>query len=702
MQNLNRRQFTASLLGGAAFAGTKKHELGSSTTNQGLIAARWEAVSPGIWKCRIGEPEPHTPVKSRLIAAKHISSIADAVARPSLLIEGKTTSRGVFVKLPLQPRELMYGFGLQLQSFQQRSKKRTIRVNADPKGDSGDSHAPVPFYVTTGGYGIFVDTFRNVTFACGNSPLAPSGLGEEAGPRNDSPSVMRQQDRQLAGEVRIEVPRAQGVDVYLFAGPSMLQAVQRYNMFSGGGVNPPTWGLGFWYRPELHLTASEVVGLMKEFRASEMPCDVIGLEPGWQSHAYSCSFMWDKKSFPDPQSFIHEANEAGFRINLWEHAYTHPSSPIFQKLRPYAGDYGVFRGLVPDFADERARNIFGGHHASHFVDAGVSGFKLDECDNSDFTSGWSWPDFASYPSGLDGEQMHAAFGIRYQHTMLEAFRSRNKETYGLVRSSGALAAPYPFVLYSDLYDHREFIRALVNSGFSGLMWCPEVRDASSEEDLIRRLQSVVFSPVAMVNAWYIKNPPWKQIDRDKNNAAVFAAGWEKLEARCREIVGWRMSLIPYLRQAFTLYAETGLPPFRPLILDFPEDDTLANVDDQYLIGDRLMVAPLFAGEVKRTVRFPRGRWHDFWTGEVHSGELNVDASFSRIPLFVRENSVIPWAEVAPHTDDPRARLMRMRIYGDGSLLWQGMKPAHSEWRSAKSEKYTITSWDHVVHKGVRS
>ena len=69
------------------------------------------------------------------------------------------------------------------------------------------------------------------------------------------------------------------------------------------------------------------------------------------------------------------------------------------------------------------------------------------------------------------------------------------------------------MLYSDLYDHREFIRALVNSGFSGLLWTPEVRDAKSAEDLVRRLQTAVLSPMALINAWYIKNPPWMQIDR---------------------------------------------------------------------------------------------------------------------------------------------------------------------------------------------
>ena len=150
--------------------------------------------------------------------------------------------------------------------------------------------------------------------------------------------------------------------------------------------------------------------------------------------------------------------------------------------------------------------------------------------------------------------MHFLFGLGYQRTLWKQFEQRKRPTYGLVRSSGALASPYPFVLYSDLYDHRQFVRALVNSGFSGLLWCPEVRDAKSEEDLIRRLQTVVFSPLAMINGWYIPNPPWKQLDRKKNNANGLTPNWEKLESRCQEIIGWRMQLIPYLRAAFARYA----------------------------------------------------------------------------------------------------------------------------------------------------
>ena len=92
----------------------------------------------------------------------------------------------------------------------------------------------------------------------------------------------------------------------------------------------------------------------------------------------------------------------------------------------------------------------------------------------------------------------------------------------------------------------------------------------------------------------MKNPPWKQIDRTKNNADQLLEGWESLESRCREIIGWRMQLVPYLTAAFQRYAEDGTPPFRALVLDAPNEKRLYAVNDQYMIGDRMMVAPMFA------------------------------------------------------------------------------------------------------------
>lgn len=683
---ISRRTFAKSLAIGSTAAGLSHWLSAEAVASDIPLKHTWRQIHPGIWHARIGTPEQFTPVSSRLIApqTEAFAKLPHVGAQPLTSIEGRRTRRGCMVRLPLGPEEQIFGLGLQMLSFAQRTKKKVARVNADAKIDTGDSNAPVPFYVTTGGMGVLIDTARYANFYFGEVHPKPTHPMPAVSGANPDPKYKPPQETE-PGFVMVDVPGATGVNVYLFGGPDMLSAVQRYNVFSGGGFVPPEWGLGFWYRNLARADQQDVLALAREFRDRKIPCDVIGLEPGWQSHAYSCSFVWDKERFPDPAGFLRGASDLQYKINLWEHAFTHPSSPLFPALEPYAGDFAVWQGLVPDFAGERARNIFGEFHGKTLVDAGVSGFKLDECDNSDYTHGWSFPECSAFPSGVDGEQMHCVFGLRYQMAIWNEFRKRGRETYGLVRSSGALAAPYPFVLYSDLYDHKEYIRALANSGFSGLLWCPEVRQAASEEDLIRRLQSVVFSPLAQVDCWYMKSPPWKQIDRKLNNEDQLLDHWEKLEARCREIIGWRMQLVPYLIAAFQRYAENGTPPFRALVLDSPQDKRLYTVDDQYMVGDRMMVAPLFAGEPNRKVIIPEGDWHDFWTGEPVKGgtEITLLASTERIPVYVKSGSIVPWADVGQFAEAPETRRISVRVYGNGSMPF-----------TLKSSKGTLRlSWD---------
>jgi alpha-D-xyloside xylohydrolase len=203
----------------------------------------------------------------------------------------------------------------------------------------------------------------------------------------------------------------------------------------------------------------------------------------------------------------------------------------------------------------------------------------------------------------------------------------------------ALAAPYPYVLYSDLYDHREFIRGLANAGFSGLLWTPELRNAQNTEDLIRRLQVVVFSPMALLNAWYIKNPPWKQVNRQANNAGQFDPKWEETEARCRAVMELRMRFVPYL---------------------------------------------------------PEAEWFDYWTGERHTGRqrVTIQVPLERIPLFVKAGTLLPLAEPTLHTADPASWRITALAYGRGraaGTLFEedgGLDPAVTEvrliWESAAS------------------
>jgi alpha-D-xyloside xylohydrolase len=699
----------------AGLAGLLRAE--ASAIQERSSTALWKKIHPGVWRATVGTPERFTPVSSRLVPAK-----SDAFAKlptvdeaPLPPVSGLHSDRGCVVQMPLRPGEEFFGLGLQFQSFAQRGKKKLMRVNADPKVDTGDSHAPVPFYVTSEGIGILIDTARYATIYFGDARPKPAHQAGPVNGANPDPNYTHHVQASETGQITVEVPHAAGVDVYLFAGPQMLDAVRRYNVFSGGGLVPPEWGLGFWYRMDARATQEYALTMAHEFRDRKIPCDVIGLEPAWQTHAYSCTFVWDPGRFPDPAGFVQSAQEMNFKVNLWEHAFTHPASPLFSVLEPHAGNFGVWGGLVPDFAGEPARAAFGAYHAKTFIDAGVGGFKLDECDNSDFTGGWSFPECSTFPSGVDGEQMHSLFGLRYQMAIWSEFRKRSKATYGLVRSSGALAAPYPFVLYSDLYDHRVYIRALANSGFSGLLWCPEVRQADSIDDLIRRLQCVVFSPLAQVDCWYMKNPPWKQIDRAMNNAGQLLEDWEKLEARCREIIGWRMQMVPYLTAAFQRYADDGTPPFRALVLDSPDDKRLYTVDDQYMIGDRMMVAPIVAqapggaqgpanasGDGARKVVLPEGGWHDFWTGEAVQGgtEIAVPATAEKIPVYVKSGSIVPWADVGLYASAPETRRLTARVYGDGSLpftLREGRGTTVLSWSNGQGKaegesSYTVYAW----------
>lgn len=663
MRSINRRRFLGATGAAGALLQTR-----NADAQQSLEA---QQVYPGVWRFRFGRPEKITPASTRHYppAEAGLGELPKVAACP-VAVRGSGSRRGYLVRLPLRPNEMIYGLGLQLQSVLQRGLKKKLRVNADPKMDTGDSHAPVPFYVTTDGYGVLVDTARYATIYCGGkvrkgAAPAPADREQSAIAQNALPAAYRRYRVQDASEVMVEVPEAEGVDVYVFGGPTMREAVQRYNLFAGGGALPPRWGLGVWYRVKGDFNQDATLGMAAEFRARHMPCDVIGLEPGWQTHAYSCTFVWDKK-FPDPAAMIRSLGSEGYHVNLWEHAFTNPASPIYQALVPRSCDYEVWGGVVPDFLDPEARRIFGDFHEKEHVALGVSGYKLDECDNSDLTGNWSWPEVAEFPSGADGEQMHSLFGLRYQDAVQAVFERRKQRTYGLVRSSGALAAPYPYVLYSDLYDHREFVRGVVNMGFSGILWTPELRNAASTEDLVRRLQSVVLSPMALINAWYIKNPPWKQVDRDANNADRLMPGWEDVEAKCRAAMELRMRLVPYLHAAFVRYHRQGLPPFRALVMDWPEDPGTWAIEDQYMAGESLLVAPMFAGESGRSVYLPAGEWFDFWTGKRYPGKqkIQVQPPLEQIPMFVRSGTILPLAEPAPHTADAANFRLEVRVYGD--------------------------------------
>ncbi|HML48355.1 MAG TPA: glycoside hydrolase, partial [Clostridia bacterium] len=207
-----------------------------------------EKLLPGVYRIRFGEPEKFSYAAFREYPMLPFGKDCSApFAAEDVVFQ--TTARGCSLSLPLDAQ--VFGFGLQLKAFNHTRAMRVMRNNADAITPSGESHAPAPFYVTTQGYGVLVDSARDVAFYCGQSKLRgasranPFEFTENLSASEAAYRRFLEKDRT---EMLVDIPQAKGVDVYVFAGESMLEAVQKYNMFSGGGADLPEWALGVWYR----------------------------------------------------------------------------------------------------------------------------------------------------------------------------------------------------------------------------------------------------------------------------------------------------------------------------------------------------------------------------------------------------------------------------------------------------------------------
>lgn len=628
----------------------------------------WQQVEPGVWKGVVGTPESYsllnvsgaTPLKEGFTRLPEVTLPALANEIVGAVQDGKTSLR-----IPLQRKEQLYGFGLNFQTVHQRGKILDLHVDHYGGKDNGRTHAPVPFYISNLGYGVFVNSARYLTVYAGS------------GARKDSPNAPVAKDRNTdktwsaspySDAVSILVP-APGAEIYIFAGPTPMDVVRRYNLFCGGGTLPPRWGLGFTQRTQKLYTAEDVEKEADEFERQGYPLDFIGLEPGWQSKAYPCTFEWDKTRFANPAGFVKHMLDKGVRINLWTNPYVSAESGVYKEMYPVSGSHTVWCGIVPDLAGEKARQLWKDKLEKEHINIGVSGYKIDEVDGYDR---YLWPDVATFPSGVSAEQMRQTYGLWVQRTTAELYKQRNQRTFGLVRASNAGASSYPYVIYNDYYSHQDFITALINSGFSGVLWTPEVRGSKTGEEWLRRFQSVVFSPMAMINAWASGTKPWS---------------FPEVAPQIKEYAMLRMQMMPYWYTEFARYHFDGIPPFRAINLepgfnpeqsvnmevkssnleDNPYLEAISReIKDQYMAGEYLLVAPMFVGQKERTVVLPQGNWYDFYTGKyVGNGErITVSPGLERIPVFVKDGAVIPFMEAMLHAPKAGQKVnLEIRHYG---------------------------------------
>ena len=624
---------------------------------EGMEQLQWEKIMPGVWKASFGETQLNAldyadPPKTEAIEELGHTPFPFDMNTTQYLLNPSRAS----IRLPLEESESIYGLGLEFREINRRGGVYTLKVD-HYGGIKGYTHAPVPFYVSSKGYGVLINSSRRVKIHVGVGNRKDGKLPKPV----DRTTGENWSARPLSDAIEASVQDG-GLEIYVFCGNHPLEAVQRYNLFCGGGVLPPKWGLGFVHRVNTHFSDEKVLKEIADFEKYDFPLDVIGLEPGWQDFAYPCSFDWDDTRFPDPEGFVSTLDEKGIKVNLWENPYVAPTSTMYDDIRPYTGSHTVWLGEVPDYTIPEAQDVLLDHHKKNHLDIGVSGYKFDEVDGYDF---WLWPDHATFPSGHDAVEIRQLYGLILQDMFSDHFREQNKRTYGLVRSSYTGASSKSFVIYSDYYGHEGYVTALANSSLAGVLWTPEIRSAHSAEEWIRRFQTVAFSPMMQLNAWASSMKPWS---------------YPEVTDLVREVVDLRTRLLPYLYTAFHDYSEKGIPPFRAMVLErgFESTEILTGgelddsenpyeeqrrieVTDQYMMGPSMLVAPVFTGQTERSIVLPDGRWYNFYTGEfAGDGEtITIETSLDRIPLFVKDGALIPMLARGENSGDA----LEVRHYG---------------------------------------
>ncbi|MEU4192409.1 alpha-xylosidase [Kribbella sp. NPDC026611] len=517
-------------------------------------------------------------------------------------------------QLALGVGETIYGLGERFGPLVKNGQVVDI-WNADGGTSSEQAYKSVPFFLSSKGYGVFVDSPAHVSFE----------VGSEVTSRNQF---------SVAG---------QELQYYVLAGPTPKDVLSRYTALIGRPARVPAWSMGLWLSTSFTTdyteeTTSEFVAGMAE---RDLPLSVFHFDCFWMRQFHWCDFQWDPAAFPDPAGMVRRLKERGLRVSLWINPYVAQRSVLFEEGRRLGyllkrSDGSVWQwdlwqaGMaIVDFTNPAATAWYRAK-LQELIDLGVDCFKTD--------FGERIPTDVAWYDGSDPERMHNYYPQLYNAAVFGLLEENRGTGEAVLFARSATAGGQQFPVHwggdceSTFEAMAESLRgglSLAASGFG--YWSHDIGGFEGTPDAAifkRWVQFGLLSSHSRLHGSSSYRVPWAFDDE--------AVGV------LRRFTKLKLSLMPYLMTAAGEAHREGIPMMRPMVLEFPGDPAVAYLDRQYMLGPDLLVAPVMSFDGKVSFYLPAGTWTHLLSGEQLAGPRWVEAEygFDSLPLFVREGAVI--------------------------------------------------------------
>jgi len=560
----------------------------------------------------------------------------------SFIKRGSDNSRSINPVLTIAPGERIYGCGESFGALNKVGQKVQIMVT-DPQGPETDGqYKPVPFFFSNRGYGVFLHTSAPITADFGASYIGADRLFMA--------------DEQL--------------DMFVFFGEPK-DILNEYTNITGKSPMLPLWTFGTWMSRITYFSQEEGLEIAKQLRQHKIPSDVIHFDTGWFGVDWQCDYEFAKDRFKDPKGMLDQMKRDGFHTCLWQLPYFTPKNRFFREIvdggmavKNAAGSL-PYEDAVLDFTNPKTVSWYQSK-IEGLMKLGVATIKCD--------FGEAAPYDGFYHNGRGGLYEHNLYPVRYNKALWEQVE-RSHPGEGVIWARSAWAGSQRYALHwgGDAATTNTGmlgdLRGGLSFGLSGFsFWSHDMGGfvTASPEDIYRR-----WLPFGFLSS------------HTRAHGAPPTEPWlisESFTKAFRQAAEMKYKLMPYVYAQAKDCTERGLPMVRALLVEFPDDPGAWLVEDEYMFGSQILVAPLLESGNSRTCYLPRGKWIDYQSGKVYEGGYQT-IKVGEIPavILVRDGSLIPHAPLAQRTDQIQWDKVELKPYKADAKKCQGLlfKPGDS-------------------------